>query len=499
VLAALLAGFSQAGVAPAATAEPRPAPRELAVAAAERLVAGDPARVHRSPHDRIFRLGVLAGARGLHYVSYGRTYAGLPVRGGDFVVVTDSAGHVLSTSVAQTRELAVSTEPAIPPAMAAKRAHARLDEVTDRTDPRLTVVAEGAGRLVYETVESGVRNRRPSRFHIHVDAKTGEVTEKWDEVLDGIGNSHFHGRVEFETTRSATMFGMSDPVRPGLRCGGTDGRTYTDPDDTWGNGSGTDLVTACVDAMYEAQKLWDMLGAWLGRSGLDGHGRGYPMRVGYDIVNAFFNYYYAGFGHNAAGTKQMTATDVVAHELGHAIYNASPGSTAPSALHESAGDIFGALTEWYFGDSPDYLVGEDVDTVGDGPIRYMYNPSIIAYHASCYDDRIGEVHADAGVHNHWFYLLAEGSHANDPSHGRPNSPTCNGSVVSGVGIVRAGMVFMETLNRKTTEWSHIKARTASLEAARQLFPDECNVFTTVRAAWDAVGVPADPYEPPFCS
>ncbi len=46
------------------------------------------------------------------------------------------------------------------------------------------------------------------------------------------------------------------------------------------NGSGTDLETACVDAMYGAQGQVDMLSAWFGRKGIKGDGTNAPMRVG---------------------------------------------------------------------------------------------------------------------------------------------------------------------------------------------------------------------------
>ena len=65
----------------------------------------------------------------------------------------------------------------------------------------------------------------------------------------------------------------------------------------WGNGSGTNLETACVDAMYAMNKEWDMLAAWLGRSGIKGNGTGYPARVGLDDVNAYWDGSITNFGH----------------------------------------------------------------------------------------------------------------------------------------------------------------------------------------------------------
>lgn len=478
---------------------PHPDPGAAAIAAGDRLIATDPARIHRSPKDKIIRRGLVAGARGLHYVRYERAHAGLPVRGGDFVVVTDFAGRMLSVSMSQRQELSVSTEPTLSAGAAASTARGRLKKVNGNSEPRLVVLADGAGKLVYETVVNGYREDRPSRLHVYVDGRTGDVAGSWDEIFTGTGHGFYQGTVPIDTTRSATKFGMSDPIRPGVRCGGLDGRTYTDLDDVWGVGTGTDLVTACVDAMYEAQRGWDMLRTWFGRNGFDGNGRGFPMRVGSDIVNAFWEGTFAQFGHNQARTRQATPTDVVMHELGHAIYQHTPGGPgidiSGAAMNESSADIFGTLTEWYSTgshalDPPDYLAAEELDFVGTGAIRAMFNPSIYG-DPNCYDSSIvgGEPHWAAGPQNHWFYLLAEGSHANDPAHGRPNSPTCNGSAITGIGIQKAGLIFMEGLNRKTERWHWFLARVATLEAALQLFPNDCNIFNTVRAAWNAINVP----------
>ncbi|MBX6769051.1 MAG: M4 family metallopeptidase, partial [Actinomadura rubrobrunea] len=435
------------------------------------------------------------GAGGLQYVSYERTYDGLPVQGGDFVVATDASGRVLSTSIAQTRPLSVSTTPKLSAARAAEITRGRLGAAARVSQPRLTVLAEGSGRLVYETVVDGSRGGRPARLHVLVDAATGAVVQQWDEVRDADDDlSYYHGGSQhpthIDTTASGGSFTMRDAKRPGISCADQSGTVYSGSDDAWGNASGTSLETACVDAMRAAAAEFDMVRAWLDRNGLNGNGRGWPMRVGLSQANAFWNGSYASFGRNSARTRQATSTDVVAHELGHGIFQNTPGGSGGSnekgGLNESTGDIFGALTEWYLNeprageqfsgttaltnyDPPDYLVGEEVDLVGDGPIRNMADPSAVG-HPNCYSSRVPsmEVHAAAGVQNHWFYLLAEGSNAGDPANGRPDSPTCNGATVTGVGVQKAGRIFMETLNLKTSTWTHSTVRRASLQAVLNL-------------------------------
>ncbi|TDD59854.1 M4 family peptidase, partial [Actinomadura darangshiensis] len=475
----------------------KPDPRTLAAASADRLVAAKPTAFKKAPQDKIVRRGVTSGLRGLQHVSYERTYAGLPVLGGDFVVTTDQSGAVLSTSVDQSKTISVPTGATVGAAQAAKTSRARVAKVDSASNPRLTVLAEGSGRLVYETVVSGATAKNaPTKLHVLVDATSGKVVQTWDEVRDAADDqSNYHGTVDLSTAATS----MTDPQRSGLRCGGQNGSAYTGSDSAWGNGSGTSLETACVDAMYAVQKEWDMLGDWLGRDGINGNGGGFPIRVGLNQANAYWNGSYTNFGHNQAGTKQATSYDVAGHENGHAVFTTTPGGDSggngneKGGMNESAGDIFGALTEHYANepaslDPPDYLVGEEVDLVGSGPIRNMYNPQALG-DPNCYSSSIPrtEVHSAAGPQNHWFYLLAEGS---NPSNGSPASPTCNGSTVTGIGVQKAGQVFMGGLNRKTTNWSHAQARLQTVNAARELFPGSATECNAVKAAWSAINVPA---------
>ncbi|MBB5873273.1 Zn-dependent metalloprotease [Allocatelliglobosispora scoriae] len=502
VTAAGLALIIMPGTSEARTATPPtggPTSAQRAAIAADRAASSGLDALAKGPQESYLRRSVVGGSEGFQYVSYERTYRGLPVVGGDAVVVTDAAGNVRSTTSALRHRLALpGVTPKVAKAAAVTTARAQLARVDAAGQPTLVVLADGNAattKLAWEVLVEGATATGPSRRHVYVDALTGKVAQSREYVREGSGNGYYNGSVTIGTSGSGSSWSMTDTTRSGIRCGGQTGTAYTGTDDAWGNGSGTNLETACVDALYAVQKEWDMLGAWLGRSGINGSGGGFPARVGLNEVNAYWNGSYTNFGHNQANTGQATPIDVVAHEFGHAIFQTTPGGAGTGnengGLNESTGDIFGALTEAYAdnpNDPADFTVGEEVNLVGSGPIRYMYNPATNG-DPSCYSSAIPstEVHAAAGPNNHWFYLTAIGSAGGG---GNPSSPTCNSSTVAGIGIQKAGKIYMAALNMKTSAWRYVNVRTATLQAAVNLYGANSAECNTVKAAWNAVSVPA---------
>ncbi|GIH76747.1 M28 family peptidase [Planobispora longispora] len=446
-----------------------------------------------------------SGPGGLQFLNYTRTHRGLPVYGGDVIVTTDKTGRQVGlVDTAQTVKLKVNTTAKVTADAAAVTARGHLASTESVSTPVLLVhAATDRPRLAWEVVVTGQGEKAPSVLHVFVDARTGAVIDSWDEVRAGTGHGFYNGAgLNITTSGSGGSYSMTDTTRPGLRCGGQNGAAYTGTDDNWGNGQGTNLETACVDAMYAAQKEWDMLREWFQYNGFNATGGAFPARVGLNQVNAFWNGSYTNFGHNQANTQQATPIDVVAHEYGHAIYqfagtDGAGGGNEAGGLNESTGDIFGALTEHYAAnpnDPPDYLVGEEVNLVGQGPIRNMYNPGALG-DPNCYSSSIPntEVHAAAGPQNHWFYLLAEGT--NPP--GKPSSTVCSGpATLTGIGIQKAGQIFLAGLAMKTGgSRTHAQARVHTLTAAKTLFPGGCAEFNATKAAWNAINVPAQSNEP----
>jgi len=480
---------------PALTAPSSPeAIKALVSKSADSYVASRPSVLHASADEAFLQRSVTAYG-GAQFVSYDRTYKGIPVVGGDFVVMTDSAGNAKYTSVAQTKTISnLSITPTLSKAAAEKVARAQLKTVSNVEGTRLVVNSLGATpALNWETTLTGTGAEGYSRLTVDVDAATGKVARTQEHVTDAVGSGTgaWEGTVSLNTSQSGSTFTMTDPTVRNLSCQNASGNTvFSGPDNVWGNGNGTNRETGCVDALYTAQTEVSMLSSWLGRNAMDGSGGAWPLRVGLNDENAFYDGTQVQIGHNTAG-QWIGSLDVVGHENGHGVDDHTPGGISGGNTQEFVADTFGAATEWFANntanDPPDFTVGEEVNLVGSGPIRYMYRPSL-AGDDDCYSSSIPseEVHAAAGPGNHWFYLLAEGT---NPTNGQPTSPTCNGTSVTGVGIQSAIKIMYGAMQMKTSSSSYLRYRVWTLQAAKSM-DATCRLFNATKAAWNAVSVPA---------
>ncbi|MEV6898984.1 M4 family metallopeptidase [Amycolatopsis sp. NPDC051372] len=494
-------GTAQAQTTPNAVPNAVLNAQAMAVNAAAGLVASRPAALHASADDGFVQQKAISSTNGLQYIPYERTYKGLPVVGGDFVVATDSTGQVLATSVAQDQTINVATSvPAVTKTAAEATARQQLSSVDSVSPAQQVVYALGSPKLAWKSTAVGRDAEGPSRLDVIVDAATGKVLHTQEHVMNGDGTSAWNGPnpVHLDTTHSGSTYTMKDPAITNTSCqDAASNTTFSGPDDSWGNGTASSRETGCVDALFAAQTENKMLSQWLGRDGFDGNGGGWPIRVGLNDEQAYYDGTQVQVGHNTQN-QWIGSIDVVAHEHGHGIDDHTPGGISGAGTQEFVADVFGASTEWFANepapyDKPDFLVGEQVNLVGSGPIRNMYNPLALG-DKNCYDSSVpgGEVHAAAGPGNHWFYLLAEGT---NPTNGQPTSTTCNNSTVTGLGVQTAVKIFYNAMLLKTSGSSYLKYRTWTLTAAKNLFPGSCAEFNTVKAAWNAISVPAQSGEP----
>ena len=452
---------------------------------------------------------VVTDRDGTQHVRYDRTFKGLRVLGGDLVLDKTSSGALRTVRWNATGKVAVSSTTPTVSESAAEASGSRRAGYAARTNNGDLVVWAGSGspRLAWDVLTEGFRaDQTPSRLHTVVDARTGAVITSWDEIENGSGNSMYSGTVTLNTTLSGSSYLLKDSVGNyttdlnGATSG--TGTQFTDADDVWGNGSTSSRQTAAVDAEYGAEKTFAYYKNVLGRNGIWNNGTGARSRVHYG--NAYNNAFWDGtqmtYGDGANNAKPLTAIDVAAHEMSHGVTENTAGlnySGDAGGLNEATSDIFGTAVEWYANSSADpgdYLIGEKIDINGNGtPLRYMDKPSKDGASKDCWSSSLGglDPHYSSGPLNHWFYLASEGSGAKTINGVSYNSPTCDGSTVTGAGRTNIEKVWYRTLSTKLTSGStYLNAREGAITSAIELFGASSTTCAAVEKAFTAIAVPA---------
>jgi len=504
------------------------APLQLSPAARTTLIkqqqagaADTAAEIGLGAKEKLVVKDVVKDTDGTVHTRYERTYAGLPVLGGDLVVHASKSGATKAVSKATTRTIKVaSLTPKLTVAKAEKQAltaaKAAGSEKTAADGARKVIWAgSGTPVLAYETIVGGFQDDgTPNQLHVITDAATGKKLFEYQgiENATGTGKSLYSGTVSLETTLSGSTYQLTDGTRGSHKtynkAHGTSssaGTLFTDADNTWGTGaasSSTTDQTAAVDAAYGAAETWDFYKNTFGRSGIKNNGVAAYSRVHYGnaYVNAFWDdsCFCMTYGDGSSNTHPLTSLDVAGHEMSHGVTSNTAGlnySGESGGLNEATSDIFGTGVEFYAANSSDvgdYLIGEKININGDGtPLRYMDQPSKDGGSANYWSSSVGnlDVHYSSGVANHFFYLLSEGSGSKTINGVSYNSPTYNGSTVTGIGRAKALQIWYKALTTYFTSTTNYKsARTGTLSAAAALYGSGSTEYNAVAAAWTAVNV-----------
>ncbi|MGW2933863.1 M4 family metallopeptidase [Streptomyces sp. NPDC001156] len=529
-VSALLAAAVQSGAANAAPTGPAagkadPAHMALKLSPSQRAELIRDADAAKADTARAIGLGaqekltvrdVVKDGDGTLHTRYERTYAGLPVLGGDLVVDTATSGATERVVKATTATIKVaSLTPAVSAAKAEKQAlSAARAAGSARTDadhaPRKVIwAASGKPVLAYETVIGGFQDDgSPNELHVISDAATGKELFRYQGIKNGIGNTQYSGQVTLTTTQSGSTYTLNDGSRGGHKTynlnrgtSGT-GTLFSQSNDTWGNGTTSNAATAGADAHYGAATTWDFYKSTFGRSGIRNDGKAAYSRVHYgnSYVNAFWDdsCFCMTYGDGSANADPLTALDVAGHEMSHGVTSNTAGlnySGESGGLNEATSDIFGTGVEFYANnasDPGDYLIGEKIDINGDGtPLRYMDKPSKDGASKDSWYSGIGsiDVHYSSGPANHFFYLLSEGSGAKVINGVSYNSPTADGLPVTGIGRDKALQIWYRALTTKfTSTTNYAAARTGTLAAAGELYGTTSAEYKAVQDAWAAVAV-----------
>jgi len=449
-------------------------------------------------------------------------------------------------------ELSLSVQPSLSPEAARQMLKSRDgDEAVLLSSPELVIVGLDGG--VYQLAYSAAVAGNGSVSRIFIDAYTGAELIRYSEVQTegaiGTGTGVLGDRKKLSVDLNGGVYVAFDRLRPPIietfDMRGNLARTkllergqapYTvadlaaDADNIW-----TD--PAVVDAHVHVSWTYDFYFKRFGRSGLDGRNgpidivvNGVTQQGALALTGADFNYAVNAnwcdvcgpggrgrmfFGNGIPPGYFMTdsgrnytyfagALDIAAHELTHAVTSATSHliySRESGALNEAFSDMMGKSVEFFYHPAgggvgqADYVIGKDISrSVRPGALngdRSLANPALYGDpdHYTRYKNwpttpggDSGGVHTNSGIPNHVFYLAIEGG-----------TNRTSGLSVQGVGAANREQiekVFYRafTLLLPATS-TFVTARSATIQAARDLYGAGGSAERAVTQAWNAVGVP----------
>ncbi|MDQ6642385.1 MAG: M4 family metallopeptidase, partial [Actinomycetota bacterium] len=307
---------------------------------------------------------------GVEHVHYNRTYAGLPVIGGDLVVHQDKAGNPQTVDWASRADIKVAS---LTPTISAAR-------VRGTGDRRVIFAANHKPVLAWESHVTGhKKDGTPIDDLVYTDARSGNQLGVWHGVQTdtGTGNALYSGSVPLTTTKSGTNWVLTDGSRGGHSTYDANNSTstakgtlFSDADNIWGNGATSSRQTAAVDAHYGAAMTWDFYKYTFSRTGIRNDGVGAYSRVHYgsSYQNAFWDdsCFCMTYGDGGATLNPLVALDVAGHEMSHGVTSATAGlaySGDAGGLNEATSDVMGTMVEFYANnanDPGDYYIGEKI-------------------------------------------------------------------------------------------------------------------------------------------
>ena len=560
--AAVPAQFSPEAVAALRSQEPQ------RVEAARAALLGQREAFGLGLEDGFAPASALTDELGQTHARFAQTYQGIKVFGGEVIAHMDVRGRMLAPTNGAFAGIRLNTQPSISLDEALATAHRELapqGPYASAPKAELVVfpvtaqvkVGKGEGALAYRNqvlryelayhvhaeLENGAETRHMDYM---INAHTGAVMDSWSSLqtatASGTGNSQYSGTVAINTNSISggyelrdTVRGMNFDTRNLNHATSGNGTTYTDADNTWGDGanyvegSSTTAAngeTAAVDAHYGVGLTYDYYKNIHNRNGIDGNGTATYSRVHYS--NSYDNAFWSDtcfcmtFG-DGNSFLTLTSVDVAGHEMSHGV-TATTAALAyrgeAGGLNEGNSDINGTMVEFYDhggaeatgattvpnytsitatistlgGTVPaaNYLIGEQLETSSFAhPLRWMYKPSLDGKSPDAWSKSLGRLdpHYSSGVANHFYFLLSHGSQI-DAFSGNIQSPMANGvTSVTGIGNDHAARIWFRALSTYfTSSETYSQARTATLQAATDLYGASSQEYASVANAWTAVNV-----------
>lgn len=354
-------------------------------------------------------------------------------------------------------------------------------------------------------------------YNVYVDAITGNVIGKELLIMDtntpGFVTTLYNGWQSvtmdsysggYRLRESRTTNGLSAQIQT---LDMQNGSNYSAAVDFSNSGTGWTTGNAGHDVHWGTEKVFDYWAAVRGRNSYDNLGATLFGYVHADLHginpqyypnndNAFWDptMHSMTYGDGTTQFKAVTSLDVIAHEIGHGICQATaalvPGYTETGALNEGLSDIWGAVVENYATPfKQPWLIGDEIMKNGQPCLRSMSNPNSLSYpdtYHGTYWDYNNEPHQNSTVLSHWFYRLSQG--------GSGTNDLGNSYSVTAQGIdIAADIVWnAESTGKLQPNSQYSDARTATINAAIELYGAGSCQVKAVTDAWYAVGVGAAP-------
>ncbi|PLT31644.1 peptidase M4 family protein [Peribacillus deserti] len=457
---------------------------------------------------------------GMTHVRFNLAVNGVNVEGSEVVVHFNKNNEVVSVNGRINETItddAVDTTASLSSNAALKKALSSVnapDELTYEPTSELVVFPfEGKNHTAYK-VNVNFMGDEPGNWFVFVDAKTGEVIDKYNGLMHademktqkgagkGVHGEHRELHItQVKEPNSGTRFALADYAHENL--GGIE--TYdakndnTSSNDTLyvGNSAAfiSDYDRAAVDAHYNSEKVYDYYLNEHGRNSLDGKGMAIISKVHYgtNYNNASWNgrWMTYGDGDGQFMTSLSAGLDVAAHEMTHGVITHSANlvyRNQSGALNESFADVFGALV-----DDSDWEMGEDImapAAKADGVtvLRSLSNPNSVVVsneqrrsystNGGVYPDHMDEfynmptsvdgggVHVNSSITNHAAYLIGQE-----------------------LGREKLGKIYYRALTVYLTSNSDFSdARKAVVQSATDLYGEGSAEEAAAKSGFDSVGI-----------
>lgn len=344
-----------------------------------------------------------------------------------------------------------------------------------------------------------------NREYVYVSAVNGDFVDKiqFSCFVDGTVQTKYSGERLVKTTYYPNLNKYQLSESGGNRCyiyTQYDGSWFYDINNYWTLAEYDDINSknAALDIHWGAEMFYDYFKSahnrlsWNNTDGL--------LKSNYNPLNLDRAGWLGGFAEFYKGKTKFSAVasiDVVGHEFGHGVSDASCDliyENESGAIDESLSDIWGACIENYADPTKNkWLMGEEFSLLRPSersfinpkdelqPNTYMgdywfpttQNPSNL--------NDFGGVHYNSGVMNYWFYLLSEGGNG-------INDNNINFSVEK-IGMDKAAKIVYRAETVYFNEVTNFEyAREYTIQATRDLYGNCSKELEQVIRAWNAVGV-----------